>query len=69
MSTKPPNAGPSIAADPVLDILEAAPALEVPVSEEEARLIAEAKAEVAAGGALVPHDEVMRRARTHFAVE
>jgi hypothetical protein len=38
-------------------------------SEAEIAALREARAEVAAGTALIPHEEVMRRAREHFGVE
>ena len=38
-------------------------------TEAEIAALREARAEVAAGGALIPHEEAMRRAREHFGVE
>ncbi len=38
-------------------------------TEAEIEALREARAEVLAGTALIPHDEVMRRAREHFGVE
>ena len=57
---------PAIEDDPVL---EGAPELEEPVSEDEERLVAEARAEVAAGAALITHDEAMRGARARLTGE
>jgi hypothetical protein len=38
-------------------------------TEAEIEALRAARAEVAAGTALIPHEEVMRRAREHFGVE
>ncbi len=44
-------------------------ALEREATEAEIKALREARAEVHAGTALIPHEEVMRRAREHFGVE
>jgi hypothetical protein len=38
-------------------------------TEAEIAALREARTEAAAGAALIPHEEVMRRAREHFGVE
>lgn len=38
-------------------------------TEAEIAALREARADAAAGAALIPHEEVMRRAREHFGVE
>jgi hypothetical protein len=53
--------------DPVDLAFESAP--ERPATEAEVEAVRQAKAEIAAGGVFVPHDEVMRRARERFRVE
>ena len=53
--------------DPMDLAFESAPEREA--TEAEVTALREAHAEAAAGGALIPHDEVMRRAREHFGVE
>lgn len=44
-------------------------ALEREATDAEIGALREARAEAAAGAALIPHEEVMRRAREHFGVE
>ena len=53
--------------DPMDVAFDNAPEREATQAEIEA--LREARAEVAAGAALIPHEEVMRRAREHFGVE
>ncbi|CAN5839246.1 hypothetical protein BH11MYX4_BH11MYX4_23860 [soil metagenome] len=38
-------------------------------TDAEIAALREARADAAAGAALIPHEEVMRRAREHFGVE
>jgi hypothetical protein len=53
--------------DPMDIAFDGAPTREP--TEAEIAALREARAEVAAGAALIPHEEVMRRAREHFGVE
>jgi len=53
--------------DPMDVAFDSAPEREATQAEIDA--LREARAEVAAGAALIPHEEVMRRAREHFGVE
>jgi hypothetical protein len=53
--------------DPMDVAFDNAPEREATEAEIEA--LREARAEVAAGAPLIPHAEVMRRAREHFGVE
>jgi len=53
--------------DPMDLAFEGAPEREA--TEAEIAALREARAEAAAGAALIPHEEAMRRAREHFGVE
>ena len=67
MSAAKPVANPVAAEhDPVIAMLDSAPALEDSVSEDEEALVGESKAEVAAGAPLIAHDEAMRRVRARL---
>lgn len=61
-----PNAAEKL--DPVELAFENAPEGD-PLTPDEVEALAEAEAEMEAGGTLIPHDEVMRRVRAHFGVE
>ncbi len=53
--------------DPMDLAFDGAPKREA--TDAEIGALREARAEAAAGAALIPHEEVMRRAREHFGVE
>jgi hypothetical protein len=54
---------PAVKRDPVDVAFDNAPLEVLPVGEDEARLIREARAEVEAGARLIPHAEAMQGAR------
>jgi len=58
--------GPAEKLDPVDVAFDNAPLEDLPVGEDDARLIREARAEVEAGARLIPHDEAMQGARSRF---
>lgn len=66
MSAKPLPAEPVAEVDPVDAAFENAPVMELDNADEVARLLREARAEVEAGAELIPHADVMRRARERF---
>jgi hypothetical protein len=61
------RAGDNEEVDPMDLAFDAAPEREA--TEAEIAALREARADVVAGAALIPHEEVMRRARKHFGVE
>jgi len=63
MSAKPLPANAIAEQDPVDAAFENAPIIELGNPDESARHLREARAEVEAGAELIPHAEVMRRAR------
>ena len=63
----PMNPAAAEKVDPMDLAFDRAPEREA--TEAEIAALREARAEAAAGAALIPHEEVMRRARKHFGVE
>jgi hypothetical protein len=57
---------PAVQLDPVDVAFDNAPLEALPVGEDEARLIREARAEVEAGARLIPHDEAIQGDRRRF---
>ena len=58
--------GPTVQLDPIDLAFDNAPEIDLEVSEEDARLLRDARAEVEAGARLIPHDEAMQGARSRF---
>ncbi|HEX5101467.1 MAG TPA: hypothetical protein VFV94_18270 [Polyangiaceae bacterium] len=56
-----PSTRPAPEQPPALKALEQAPIDDEPVTEEEESAVEEARAELRAGVATIPHDEVKRR--------